>query len=141
MVIGSKNISAAIIDLSPVGKKLPEYILSQLDLVNISQFKEPRTLPDWGYIFSEYVCFVRPVNLTEEKLLIRLIDDYLSILLSFLILVKPDDPKSLATSDRFEYQKRYCFNQRRNDKTRTILTRFFGSSWADQYIDEILFDC
>ena len=43
--------------------------------------------------------------------------------------------------NRLNYQKRYCLNQKRNDKTRGILTKFFGSSWADEYINKILFEC
>jgi phycocyanobilin:ferredoxin oxidoreductase len=47
----------------------------------------------------------------------------------------------LDTMDRLNYQKRYCLSQKRNDKTRGILTKFFGSSWADEYINKILFEC
>ena len=54
---------------------------------------------------------------------------------------RTDEINSLNTIDRFNYQKRYCSNQKLNDKTRVILTRFFGSKWANEYIDEILFEC
>ena len=32
-------------------------------------------------------------------------------------------------------------NQKRNDKTRVILSKFFGSSWANEYIEQNLFEC
>ena len=98
-------------------------------------------LPDWGYIFSPYVYFIRPVDFCEEKSFLTLIDQYLSILLSLLLIVRRDKINSSETISRFEYQKRYCTNQKRNEKTRVILSKFFGSSWTDEYIEKILFSC
>ena len=141
LVINSNNISAAIVDLSPVGKHMPPLLSSKMESLNVPKFKQPRILPEWGYIFSPYVCFIRPVDFNEQKLFLKLIDQYLSILLSLLVVVRTDEINSLDTIDRFEYQKRYCLNQKRNDKTRVILSKFFGSSWADRYIDKILFEC
>jgi len=141
LVIGSNNISAAIVDLSPVGKHLPDSLISQFRLLEVPKFNEPRKLPEWGFIFSPYVCFIRPVDSLEEKLFLELIDQYLSLLLSLLVMVGNDEINSLDTMDRLNYQKRYCSNQKLNDKTRGILTKFFGSSWADEYINKILFEC
>ncbi len=140
LVISSNNISAAIVDLSPVGKYMPDLINSQIKSLSSPVFKEVRELPEWGYIFSPYVCFIRPVDLREEKLFLKLIDDYLSILCSLLVFVIPDGSDSKNTIDRFKYQRRYCLNQKRNDKTRSILTKYFGPTWAEDYIDQILFD-
>ena len=141
MVFSLNNISAAILDLSPVGKHLPLLLRSQIESIEVPKFKENRILPDWGFIFSPYVCFVRPVDLNEEKSFLKLVDQYLSVLLSLVMIVKIDEINSLDMIDRLKYQKRYCFNQKRNDKTRVILSKYFGSSWADEYIDKILFDC
>tara|TARA_Y100001968_G_scaffold171220_1_gene156611 strand:+ start:572 stop:1267 length:696 start_codon:yes stop_codon:yes gene_type:complete len=141
LVISSNNISAAIVDLSPVGKRVPALMSSRMELLNVPIFKEPRTLPDWGSIFSPYVCFIRPVDLLEEKLFLKLIDQYLSVLLSLVVIVRIDESNSSNTIDRYKFQKKYCLNQKRNEKTRVILSKFFGSSWADQYIDKILFEC
>ncbi len=141
LVIRSNIISAAIVDLSPVGMETSCFKISEIKSIDIPNFKEPRKLPDWGYIFSQNVCFIRPVDLVEEKLFFKLIEDYLSILTDLLVSVKPNEINSSKTVDRLKYQKRYCHNQKNNDKTRSILTKFFGSSWADEYIDEILFDC
>ncbi len=141
LVVNSNNISAGIVDLSPVGKHLPNSLLSQLRTLKVSKFTEPRKLPEWGFIFSPYVFFIRPVDFFEEKLFLELIDQYLSLLLSLLVKVQRDEINSFDTMDRLNYQKRYCQNQKRNDKTRGILTKFFGSSWADDYINKILFEC
>lgn len=141
LVVNSNNISAAIVDLSPVGKHLPDSLVSQMSLLQVPKFNEPRKLPEWGSIFSPYVCFVRPVDFLEEKLFLKLIDQYLSLLLSLLVRVREDETNSLDTMLRLNYQKRYCASQKRNDKTRGILTKFFGSSWAEEYINKILFEC
>ena len=141
LVVSSKNISAAILDLSPVGKQMSNHLISRMESLDVPKFKEVRILPDWGCIFSPYVCFIRPVDLYEEKMFLNLIDQYLSILISLLMIVRIDEINSLNTIDRFKYQKRYCSNQKLNDKTRVILSKFFGSSWADEYINKILFEC
>ena len=141
LVVNSNNISAAIVDLSPVGNYLPDSLISQMRSLKVPEFKEPGKLPEWGFIFSPYVCFIRPVDFLEEKLFLKLIDQYLSLLLDLLDRIKSDEISSLDTMSRFKYQKRYCLNQKRNDKTRSILTSFFGSSWTDEYINKILFEC
>ncbi len=141
LVMTSNNISAAIVDLSPVGKYMTHQLISKMDALDVPKFKEPKSLPAWGTIFSPYVCFIRPVDLYEQKSFLRLIDQYLSILISLFVDLRKDETNSLKTIDRFEYQKRYCTSQKCNDKTRVILTKFFGSSWADEYIEKILFEC
>ena len=141
LVFSSDNISAAIVDLSPVWENIPHHLSAQIESLYLPKFKEPRMLPDWGYIFSPYVCFIRPVDFCEEKSFLTLIDQYLSILLSLLLIVRRDKINSSETISRFEYQKRYCTNQKRNEKTRVILSKFFGSSWTDEYIEKILFSC
>ncbi len=141
LVVNSNNISAAIVDLSPVGKNLPDSLISKMRSLQIPKFTEPGRLPEWGFIFSPYVCFIRPVDFLEEKLFLKLIDQYLSLLLSLLVTVEEEEINSLDTINRLNYQKRYCSNQKLNDKTRGVLTKFFGSSWADEYINKILFEC
>ena len=140
LVISSNNISAAIVDLSPVGEKMTHFMKSQMESISIPIFQEPRTLPEWGSIFSPYVCFIRPVDSHEAKSFLKLIDQYLSVLSSLMLVVRTDEINSHHTIDRLEYQRRYCLNQKLNDKTRVILSKYFGSSWADEYIDKVLFD-
>ena len=140
MVVSSNHISAAIVDLSPVGKNMPKLITSHMESISIPIFQEPRIIPEWGSIFSPYVCFIRPVDTHEAKSFLKLIDQYLSVLASLMPAVRTDEINSHQTIDRFQYQKRYCLNQKLNDKTRVILSKYFGSSWADEYIDKVLFD-
>jgi len=141
IVISSDNISAAIVDLSPVGSNNLNLLSKHMKFIDIPEFKDSRRLPSWGDIFSPYVCFIRPINKFEENLFLKLIDDYMSILISLLVFAKQDKVDSFNTIDRLNHQKRYCLNQKCNDKTRKILTKFFGSPWTESYIDKILFDC
>ena len=48
-----------------------------------------------------------------------------------------DDP---ATVKRWQGQLRYCKRQKQNDKTRRVLEKAFNPTWADQYIENLLFD-
>ena len=141
LVVNSNNISAAIVDLSPVGNNLPAFLDSKMRSLNVPEFKEPGKLPEWGTIFSPYVCFIRPVDSLEERLFLKITDQYLSLLLDTLARIGCDEINSLETMRRFNYQKRYCSSQKRNDKTRSILSNFFGESWADEYINKVLFEC
>ena len=68
LVFNSNNISAGIVDLSPVGENLPDSLISQMRSLKVPKFTEPGKLPEWGFIFSPYVCFIRPVDCLEEKL-------------------------------------------------------------------------
>ena len=34
----------------------------------------------------------------------------------------------------------YCESQKRNDKTRAILEKWFDTEWTDKYMNEVLFD-
>ena len=141
LIVISDKISAAIVDLSPVSENFSKFYSTSMSSITIPKFQKLREIPNWGNIFSPYVCFICPVDSLEEKLFLNLIEDYLSVLSKFLQNIRPDDTESLSTIERFNFQKLYCLHQKQNDKTRSVLSRFFGSSWANRYIDEILFDC
>ncbi|WP_241434007.1 MULTISPECIES: phycocyanobilin:ferredoxin oxidoreductase [unclassified Prochlorococcus] len=133
-------ISAAIVDLSPVSKSLPSAIDYDLSKLKFPSFKIVRELPEWGDIFSPYVQFVSPMNSNENKSFLNLVDSYLNILICYSASIDPqlhDDPR---VSDRYNRQKYYCLQQKRNDKTRNVLAKTFGMPWANQYIDKVLFD-
>ena len=44
------------------------------------------------------------------------------------------------TVRRHQGQLSYCQQQKRNDKTRRVLEKAFSPSWADRYIEALLFD-
>ncbi|MEB3229678.1 MAG: phycocyanobilin:ferredoxin oxidoreductase, partial [Leptolyngbyaceae bacterium] len=75
-IVGLRGqISAAIVDLSPVcaDRNLPatyQFALSKLDKV---EFENPRELPEWGDIFSNFCTFIRPVSQLENEHFLKLV--------------------------------------------------------------------
>ncbi len=136
----SGRISAAIVDLSPVSKKLPLWIDNQLKQIKTPVFQKVRDLPEWGDIFSSYVQFVSPVNSTEKELFKLIIDKFLDIIISYSDSIVSDPMDSSSTMDRYKGQLYYCLQQKRNDKTRAVLANAFSPTWANRYIDMVLFD-
>lgn len=138
LVGGRGQISAAIVDLSPVQSNLPPDYSQALDALPTQHFSQERDLPDWGQvIFSPYCRFIRPANPDEEKAFIGLITDYLTL------HCRQATQSSEALSQRESIlagQKRYCTQQQQNDKTRRVLEKAFGRAWADRYMTTVLFD-
>lgn len=135
IVSAPKGILAAIVDLSPVGKDLPLNFKKELSKISLPSFRKVRQLPEWGYIFSNYVQFIRPDGSDEEDIFVQIVDDYLRILVESLSSIEPDLQDSPSTLERFEFQRNYCLQQKRNEKTRNVLERVFNAHWAEQYLD------
>ena len=140
VVAGPAGISAAIVDLSPVGPALPLRVSSGLLALERPRFRQERALPGWGTIFSPHVCFIRPDGEEEESMFLDLVGAYLKVLRSAVQTAEPDPADGIPTIARFEGQRQYCLQQRRNDKTRRVLEKAFTTTWADRYISELLFD-
>ncbi len=137
LVGGRGQISAAIVDLSPVMEELPaDYEVELSNLPSLS-FTEERQLPAWGTIFSPHCRFIRPSSTEEEEAFVGLIGDYLRI---HCQQAEATRPTTTTMAQVREGQYRYCTQQRQNDKTRRVLEKAFGASWADRYMTEVLFD-
>ncbi|MEM8806534.1 MAG: phycocyanobilin:ferredoxin oxidoreductase [Cyanobacteria bacterium P01_G01_bin.38] len=138
-LVGARGqISAAIVDLSPIsplGLSMPY----QQALIGEDQepFSQPRALPDWGDIFSDRCCFVRPADMAEAHRFIDKVERYLTIHCQQAATLLPTPHNRAAI---FAGQQRYCRKQRQNDKTRRILEKAFGDEWADRYMTTVLFD-
>jgi phycocyanobilin:ferredoxin oxidoreductase len=138
---GNSSISAAIADLSPVNAEhtLPAGYQRSLRQLAKVEFSQPRPLPAWGDIFSEFCLFVQPANSQEE-------DWFLERVLSFLSLhcqiARAEIPLESTTdiAKVISGQRYYCLKQQQNDKTRRVLEKSFGSEWTDRYMNTILFD-
>ncbi|MEM9804520.1 MAG: phycocyanobilin:ferredoxin oxidoreductase [Cyanobacteria bacterium P01_D01_bin.56] len=141
IVAGRGNISAAIVDLSPAsgGNRLPLKYHQALQKLPSRQFSQPRTLPAWGDIFSEFCLFVSPNNEQEE---ITFLNQASLFLLTHCQLSKQTHPVDSIEQEALLVagQRRYCLQQQKNDKTRRILERAFGTGWADRYLRTMLFD-
>jgi phycocyanobilin:ferredoxin oxidoreductase len=140
IVAGRGGVSAAIMDLSPVDGPLPAAIDQGLAALPRAPFAEVRELPGWGSIFSPHVLFVRPVDAVEEAAFIDHVAAVLGVLAAAVSEGTVQRPDDAATVARWEGQYRYCKQQKQNDKTRRVLERAFNPAWADQYIENLLFD-
>ena len=140
IVAGKGKVSAAIADLSPLNPSriLSESYRSQLQDLPIDQFSDPREIPEWGDIFSEFCLFVRPSSIEEESRFLDIVESYMEIHCKLAVASQPvsaaEEEKVLAA------QMYYCTQQQQNDKTRRILEKAFGQDWAEHYMTEVLFD-
>ncbi|NJK64029.1 MAG: phycocyanobilin:ferredoxin oxidoreductase, partial [Synechococcaceae cyanobacterium SM2_3_1] len=141
LVAGRGQISAAIVDLSPIAPTeaakpgsateiplahLYESRLQSL-LLQHEQFSQRRPLPAWGDIFSPYCLFIRPEDLKEEQAFLDLCLEYLRIHCQAALQAQPVADPELVLGG----QQRYCLQQRQNDRTRRVLEKAFGPDWAD----------
>ena len=132
-------ITAAIVDLSPVSNSINHELESQLIEVNKDNFGIKRKIPEWGDIFSKYVFFASLKNEDDQNYFYKIVDDYIKILVKYSTNILPDEkPKNIQ--ERIYYQKKYCIQQMKNEKTSMVLLKYFNKKWVDRYIREILFD-
>jgi phycocyanobilin:ferredoxin oxidoreductase len=141
LVGGRNGISAAVVDLSPVNRdrSLPsQYQISLRDLP-MPQFLQPRALPEWGDIFSEFCLFVRPASAEEENAFLDRVKEFLTLHCQIAIASKPLTSQAEIDSV-LAGQEYYCTKQQQNDKTRRVLEKSFGSEWTERYMTTMLFD-
>lgn len=140
LVAGKGQISAAIADLSPLSAEgaLPIAYQKHLGELQTIDFSQPRQLPDWGEIFSEFCLFIRPSTSAEEDLFLERVQAYLEIHCQMAIATPQAPPEQLAQIR--EAQRHYCTKQQQNDKTRRVLEKAFGPEWAEYYMTTVLFD-
>ncbi|MGF1521578.1 MAG: phycocyanobilin:ferredoxin oxidoreductase [Leptolyngbyaceae cyanobacterium] len=135
------TISAAIVDLSPVSRdrSLPAAYQAALAELPHLAFSQPRDLPEWGDIFSDFCLFIRPADAEEENLFLQRVWDFLTlhcqVARNSQPLVSPKDILNVVSG-----QRNYCSKQQQNDKTRRILEKSFGSEWTERYMSTMLFD-
>ena len=131
-------VSAAIVDLSPISRSNKEIDIL-LSNVKKDGFTKKRTIPNWGNIFSENVFFASLMNPEEQNSFYNIVDQYLSVLISISRDIKPDT-NTKSINERIDFQKNYCIQQMKNEKTSIVLMKYFNKNWVDRYIKEILFD-
>ena len=135
----NKMVTAAIVDLSPVSASENNNYEEQLGKVPKEGFTKIRKIPEWGTIFSKNVLFASLNNENEENLFFEIVDQYLTILVELSKNIMPDPIKE-RIDERIDYQKRYCIQQLKNDKTSSVLQKYFNKNWVEKYLKEILFD-
>lgn len=140
LVGGRGQISAAIADLSPVhlDRTLPESYNSALTSLNTLNFSQPRELPEWGNIFSDFCIFVRPSSPEEEAMFLGRVREFLQVHCQGAIAASPVSAEQ--KQQILAGQHNYCSKQQQNDKTRRVLEKAFGVDWAENYMTTVLFD-
>ena len=66
-------------------------------------------------------------------------DEYLSILIKLSKEAKPESNEEII-QERIDYQKKYCVQQMKNEKTSMVLLKYFDEKWVNNYITSVLFD-
>ena len=132
-------VSAAIVDLSPASQNQGfkyEKLLSEVDK---SSFSSLREIPNWGDIFSKNVFFASLKSEPEKNAFCILVDEYLAILIKLSKEAKPEVNEEII-QERIDFQKNYCVQQMKNEKTSMVLLKYFDEKWVDKYIKTVLFD-
>ena len=132
-------VSAAIVDLSPASHNQGLKYEKLLSKVDKSSFTSLRKIPNWGEIFSKNVFFASLKNRSEQKLFCRVVDQYLSVLIKLSKEAKPELNEEII-QERISYQKKYCVQQMKNEKTSMVLLKYFDEKWVNNYIKTVLFD-
>lgn len=139
IVGGRGQISAAIADLSPTSgdRHLPADYQQELRALSPIEFSQPRDLPPWGDIFSEFCLFIRPGTEAEAAQFVARVVDFLDIHCERAIATPPTPERQ---EEILAGQRYYCTKQQQNDKTRRVLEKAFGNEWAENYMTTVLFD-
>jgi phycocyanobilin:ferredoxin oxidoreductase len=134
MVAGPARVTGIFLDLSPVTTPPQQPSLRQaVGGSALDSFTVPRTLPEWGDIFSPDVLAIRPTDLTEVERAIAL------GLAALEAMLDACGRRSFAPDPIAAGQARYASGQRRNDHTWRMLASFIGPTPARHFIDEVLF--
>ena len=132
-------ISAAIVDLSPVSKNQNTKYDKLVPKVDKNIFSSWREIPKWGKIFSKNVIFASLKEESEKESFCYIVDQYLDILIELSKETQPDVDEEIIR-ERIDYQKNYCIQQMKNDKTSMVLQKYFDEEWVEDYIKNVLFD-
>jgi len=132
-------VSAAIVDLSPVSKNQGAKYEKFLSEVDKSSFSSMREIPKWGGIFSKNVFFASLKSKSEKNDFCRVVNKYLSILVRLSKEAKPEFNEEII-KERIDFQKKYCVQQMKNEKTSMVLLKYFDEKWVNNYIKTVLFD-
>ena len=132
-------VSAAIVDLSPASQNQGVKYENLLSEVDKSSFTSLREIPNWGEIFSKNVFFASLKSKSEKNDFCRVVDQYLSILIKLSKKAKPEINEEII-KERIDFQKNYCVQQMKNEKTSMVLLKYFDEKWVNNYIKAVLFD-
>ena len=90
-------------------------------------------------IFSNNVFFASLKSESEKNDFCRVVDQYLSILIKLSKKAKPEINEEII-QEIIDFQKNYCIQQMKNEKTSMVLLKYFDEKWVNNYIKTVLFD-
>jgi len=64
---------------------------------------------------------------------------YITILIKLSKRAKPEVNEKII-QERIDFQKNYCIQQMKNEKTSMVLLKYFDEKWVNNYIKKVLFD-
>ena len=131
------GVTAAIVDISPVDGV--DWSDKLAPISKQIQFKDNRQLPEWGEIFSPYCKFARLKTEEEQDKFYQVVLEYLRIYCTEVQTAQWSDDW-VGIMKRLDDQCWYTISQRKNKKTKAVLSQWFSEEWADKYINNILFD-
>ncbi len=139
LVMVNELVSAAIVDLSPVSKNQNISYEKLLPNIDRDAFISWREIPEWGKIFSNKVFFASLKNESEKIAFYDIVDKYLEVLIKLSQKSQADLDEKII-SERRDYQRNYCLQQMKNDKTTMVLQKYFDEKWVADYVKNVLFD-
>ena len=98
-----------------------------------------REIPKWGGIFSNNVFFASLKSKSEKNAFCNVVNQYLSVLIKLSKKAKPEVNVEII-QERIDFQKNYCVQQMKNEKTSMVLLKYFDEQWVNNYIKTVLFD-
>ena len=110
-----------------------------LSEVDKSSFTSLREIPKWGAIFSNNVFFASLKSKSEKNDFCRVVDQYLTILNKLSKKAKQEVNEKII-QERIDFQKNYCVQQMKNEKTSMVLLKYFDEKWFNNYIKTVIFD-
>ena len=66
-------------------------------------------------------------------------DQYLTILIKLSKKAQQEVNEEII-QERIDFQKNYCVQQMKNEKTSMVLLKYFDEKWVNNYIKTVLFD-
>jgi len=88
---------------------------------------------------TEFANNVTKKSNSEKNDFCRIVDQYLTILIKLSKKAKPEF-NELTIKERIDFQKNYCIQQMKNEKTSMVLLKYFDEKWVNNYIKTVLFD-
>jgi len=79
-----------------------------------------REIPKWCGFFSNNVFFASLKSKSEKNDFCRVVDQYLSILIKLSKKAKTEVNEEII-QERIDFQKKYCVQQMKNEKTSMVL--------------------